>query len=161
MGLAIALCAASFICGCFGGYVAAIKGRPVFEGLIFGAVLGPFGVVAEAGLPAAPDPGPDGDPSSSRPESRRGTISGPEAADDFRVNAADWKLPASRRERPVGGAGAEAGPGPREAGRAAIEPHEAIVGRLDDRTVPESGSSWGVYGRAEQILRCLDKSYDE
>ena len=39
MGLALALCAASFLCGCFGGYVAAVKGRPVFEGLIFGAVL--------------------------------------------------------------------------------------------------------------------------
>ena len=106
MGLAIALCAASFICGCFGGYVAAIKGRPVFEGLIFGAVLGPFGVVAEAGLPEAPDPGPDGDSLSSRLESRSGTISGLEDTNDFQVNAADWKLPASPRERPVGGAGA-------------------------------------------------------
>ena len=106
MGLALALCAASFICGCFGGYVAAVKGRPVLEGLIFGAVLGPFGVVAAAGLPAAPDPVPDGDPSSSRPGSGRRAISPSESADDFRVNAADWKLPASPRERPVGGAGA-------------------------------------------------------
>ena len=97
MGLALALCAASFICGCFGGYVAAVKGRPVLEGLIFGAVLGPFGVVAAAGLPEGPGSGPDGDSPSSRPGSRRRAVSPAEAADDFRVDAAAWELPASRR----------------------------------------------------------------
>jgi hypothetical protein len=115
MGLALALCAASFLCGCFGGDVAAVKGRPVFEGLIFGAVLGPFGVVAAAGSPAAPDPGPDGDPPSSRPGSRTRAVSPAEAADDFRVDAAAWGLPASPRERPAGGAGAGR-PGPTRSG---------------------------------------------
>jgi|GEM_PF-3970401 hypothetical protein len=39
------------ICSGFGGHVAAVKGRPVIEGMIFGLFLGPFGVVAIAGLP--------------------------------------------------------------------------------------------------------------
>jgi hypothetical protein len=115
MGLALALCTTSFLCGCFGGYVAAVKGRPVFEGLIFGAVLGPFGVVAAAGLPAAPDPGPDGDSPSSRPGSVRRAVAPAESADDFRVDAAAWELPASRRGRPAGGAGGGR-PGPTRSG---------------------------------------------
>jgi hypothetical protein len=115
MELAIALCAASCICGCSGGYVAARKGRSITEGVVFGAVLGPFGVVAAAGLPAAPDPGPAGDSLPSRPGSGRRAIVPSEADDDFRVDAAAWELPASRRERPAGGTGAGR-PGPTRSG---------------------------------------------
>jgi hypothetical protein len=43
--------AACFVCGCFGSYCAAAKGRGLLEGFIFGGMLGPFGVVAIASLP--------------------------------------------------------------------------------------------------------------
>jgi hypothetical protein len=39
------------VCACAGSYVAAQKGRPLFEGLIFGLLFGPIGLVVEACLP--------------------------------------------------------------------------------------------------------------
>jgi hypothetical protein len=38
-------------CGCLGCYVSAQKKRDMLEGLIFGILLGPFGVIAAACLP--------------------------------------------------------------------------------------------------------------
>jgi hypothetical protein len=58
----IALCVASLVCSGFGAYVAEAKGRSVVEGMIFGSLLGPFGVIAAACLPnqrtAPPAPTP-------------------------------------------------------------------------------------------------------
>jgi hypothetical protein len=39
------------ICGGAGGYVAIQKRRDMLEGMLFGLLLGPFGVVTEACLP--------------------------------------------------------------------------------------------------------------
>jgi hypothetical protein len=39
------------ICGGFGAYVSGAKGRSWLEGLMFGLILGPIGVVAAACLP--------------------------------------------------------------------------------------------------------------
>jgi hypothetical protein len=50
------------LCSCLGVYVASQKGRPLVEGVVFGMLLGPFGVLIIACLPtldveaAAPDP---------------------------------------------------------------------------------------------------------
>jgi hypothetical protein len=40
-----------FACAGFGAYVADQKGRSRLEGMLFGFVLGPFGVIAEGTLP--------------------------------------------------------------------------------------------------------------
>ena len=39
------------LCGGIGAYCSAEKARPCFEGFLFGALLGPFGVIAAACLP--------------------------------------------------------------------------------------------------------------
>ena len=56
---------AVFICGSFGAYVANAKNRRWEEGFVFGAILGPFGIIAAACLPTRPpmaeaihEPGP-------------------------------------------------------------------------------------------------------
>ena len=54
----------SLVSGGLGGYVAAQKGRPLIEGVIFGLLIGPFGVIAVAGLPTI----------ESKPIERRETI---------------------------------------------------------------------------------------
>jgi hypothetical protein len=41
----------ALVCGGFGSYVAAEKNRHWFEGFLFGAALGPFGVIAAACMP--------------------------------------------------------------------------------------------------------------
>jgi hypothetical protein len=48
---------AGFVAGCslLGGYVSAAKHRPIFEGLLFGFLLGPLGVLIAALLPTAPE----------------------------------------------------------------------------------------------------------
>lgn len=50
------LAAVAVACCGFGAYVAAVKGRSLWEGMIFGGLLGPFGVVTEACLPNIPPP---------------------------------------------------------------------------------------------------------
>jgi hypothetical protein len=46
------------ICGAFGAYTSAEKGRAWTEGLLFGLLLGPFGVIAAACLPDLRKPAP-------------------------------------------------------------------------------------------------------
>jgi hypothetical protein len=51
--IGLPLCA---VMGIVGRYIAAEKGRPSTEGLLFGLLLGPFGVLIEALLPTVAAP---------------------------------------------------------------------------------------------------------
>jgi len=53
VGLAVFL----VLCSGAGGYCSVQRGRPVEEGLIFGLILGPIGVIVAACLPEIPRPG--------------------------------------------------------------------------------------------------------
>jgi hypothetical protein len=54
-----------------GGYVAVQKGREVHEGVIFGVVFGPLGMLAVAGLPNVKTPTP---PDPSRRSNQRSSV---------------------------------------------------------------------------------------